>query len=64
MPGKHQQDVTKLPLEAFAISLGLGMTPEVPIAPQGKEEREEVREKKNVNRLVRPSFCLSVYLSV
>ena len=64
MPGKHQQDVTKLPLEAFAISLGLGMTPEVPIAPQGKEEREEVREKKNVNRLVCLCVCVCVCLSV
>lgn len=50
LPGKLQQDVTKLPLDAFAISLGLGMTPEPPVAPQGAEEREGVREKKNVNR--------------
>ena len=50
LPGKLQQDVTKLPLDAFAISLGLGMTPEAPVAPQGAEEREGVREKKNVNR--------------
>ena len=50
LPGKLQQDVTKLPLDAFAISLGLGMTPEAPVAPQGAEEREGVREKKNINR--------------
>lgn len=50
LPGKSQQDISKLPLDAFAISLGLGMTPEAPTAPQGEEERGEVREKKNVNR--------------
>ena len=50
LPGKSQQDISKLPLDAFAISLGLGMTPEAPVAPQGEEERGEVREKKNVNR--------------
>lgn len=50
LPGKQQQDISKLPLDAFAVSLGLGMTPELPVAPQGTEEREDVREKKNVNR--------------
>lgn len=57
LPGKLQQDVTKLPLDAFAISLGLGMTPEAPVAPQGAEEREGVREKKNVNRYCNVMEC-------
>jgi ATP-dependent RNA helicase DDX10/DBP4 len=51
LPNPEQQpDVSKLPLEAFALSLGLPMTPEVPILSPGKEEREDIRKKKNVNR--------------
>ena len=59
MPGLLQQqmgmDVAKLPLDDFAISLGLPFTPELP-ALTGPTDREEVREKKNVNRYV----CLSI----
>ena len=42
-------DLSKLPLDDFAASLGLPFTPEVS-AMTGTAEREEVREKKNVNR--------------
>jgi hypothetical protein len=48
--GKLQQNVNKLPLDAFAISLGLGITPDVPVPPNGEVEISELKEKKNVNR--------------
>jgi len=44
-------DVRSLPHDEFACSLGLAFTPEVPIVAVPSEvAREDVREKKNVNR--------------
>jgi ATP-dependent RNA helicase DDX10/DBP4 len=49
-PGQQAgADLSNLPLDDFAASLGLPFTPEVP-AVAGTAGREEVREKKNVNR--------------
>ncbi len=46
------RDLKSLPLDDFASSLGLPFTPEVPIlsGSQVEEVRDELREKKNVNR--------------
>jgi hypothetical protein len=54
VPGREPVDPTSLPVDEFAWALGLAFTPPVPVVPRGggAEGREEVRDKKNVNRLV------------
>lgn len=44
----HPVDLLKLPIDAFANSLGLAFTPPLPAAPQGASN--QTKEKKNVNR--------------
>lgn len=43
-------DITQLPVNEFATALGLPFTPELPIIVQETAVRDEIREKKNVNR--------------
>lgn len=54
LPHYPLKDVSSLPLDAFAVSLGLAFTPDLPFADKSSkeadEDREVVREKKNVNR--------------
>jgi ATP-dependent RNA helicase DDX10/DBP4 len=50
LPGLASLDVSQLPVEEFAASLGLGITPDVPVVEKGAAGREDVRSAKNVNR--------------
>lgn len=51
MPGMEHLDMASVPVAEFATSLGLGLTPPVPLVPgRGLDGREANREAKNVNR--------------
>jgi ATP-dependent RNA helicase DDX10/DBP4 len=50
LPSNRELDIKSLDLNAFATSLGLAITPDLPMVIQGEQGREVNREKKNVNR--------------
>jgi ATP-dependent RNA helicase DDX10/DBP4 len=51
LPDKNRINIKDLNVDAFATSLGLPFTPEVPlISKAGLEGRDDIRDRKNVNR--------------
>ena len=50
LPFNSALDIRSLALDAFSASLGLAVTPELPVIERGEAGRELNRDRKNVNR--------------
>ena len=50
LPFNAAMDIRSLALDAFSASLGLAVTPELPLIERGEAGRELNRDRKNVNR--------------
>lgn len=55
----HGVDLKLLDIDNYATSLGLPFTPDVPVI-QNEKMKEDLREKKNVNRFVSVNIFLDL----